>query len=131
FTVTGGAHSISFLGQTAEDSTAFIDHVSLQAQSVDIGDPGFETPNVGTGSWDAFQYDPSGSAWTFNSGSGVAGNGSGFTSGNPDAPDGSQVAFVQSSASSFSQSVTLGPGTYSINFLAAQRGNYQPGGEQS
>src|SRR5262249_376212 len=65
-----------------------------------IGDPSFESPNVGTGSFFDFQYDPSGSPWTFAGGAGVAGNGSGFTVGNPDAPEGTQVAFLQDSAGS-------------------------------
>jgi hypothetical protein len=85
---------------------------------------GFETPSVGTGTYGAFQYDPTGSPWTFDSGSGVAGNGSGFTDGNPDAPDGTQVAFLQSYGT-ISQTVTFAAGTYSLSFLAAQRGNYQ------
>jgi rhamnogalacturonan endolyase len=83
----------------------------------------FETPNVGTGS-PAYQYNPSGSAWTFDSGSGVAGNASDFTSGNPDVPEGTQVAFLQGYGT-ISQSLTFAAGTYSLSFLAAQRGNYQ------
>ena len=89
---------------------------------------GFETPNVGTGSFGAFQYNPSGSAWTFSGSAGVAGNGSGFTGGNPDAPDGSQVAFLQATGS-FSQTVNLAAGTYSLSFLAAQRANFQAGAQ--
>ena len=55
---------------------------------------------------------------------GVSGNGSGFTSGNPNAPQGSQVAFLQN-AGSFSQAVTLTAGSYAISFSAAQRATYQ------
>jgi hypothetical protein len=55
---------------------------------------------------------------------GVSGNGSGFTSGNPNAPQGSQVAFLQNSGS-FSQAVTLTAGSYAISFSAAQRATYQ------
>ena len=51
---------------------------------------------------------------------GVSSNGSAFTSGNPNAPDGSQVAFLQGTGS-MSQSVYLDAGTYSLSFLAAQR----------
>src|SRR5581483_11696633 len=72
----------------------------------------------------AFQYDPSGVAWEFNPSSGVAGNGSGFTSGNPNAPEGTQVGFLQMHGS-ISQSVNFSAGTYTIDFDAAQRGNYQ------
>lgn len=94
-------------------------------------DAGFETPSVGTGFYSAFAYNPSGGAWLFNSGSGVAGNGSGFTSGNPNAPEGTQVAFLQSVGSSISQSVALAAGSYTISFAAAQRQNFQPAGNQS
>src|SRR5262249_23078461 len=87
------------------------------------GDPGVETPSVGSETADAFQYQPDGSPWTFDPNAGVAGNGSGFTDGNPDAPQGTQVAFLQG-PSSFSQSVPFAAGTYSVSFLAAQRGNY-------
>jgi hypothetical protein len=83
-------------------------------------DPGFETPDVGTGTFDAFQYDPTDSPWTFTGGAGVAGNGSGFTAENPDAPQGSQVAFLQGYGS-VSQAVTFAAGDYYISFLAAQR----------
>src|SRR5262249_43706988 len=51
---------------------------------------GFEAPAVGTGSFGAFAYDPAGSAWTFDAGSGGAGGGSGFTHGNPNPPPGTQ-----------------------------------------
>src|SRR5207249_4134291 len=50
------------------------------------------------------------------------GNGSGFTAGNPGAPQGGQVAFLQGTGS-VSQSVTLAAGTYTLGFAAAQRGN--------
>ena len=51
----------------------------------------------------------------------MSSNGSAFTASNPNAPDGSQVAFVQGTGS-MSQSVYLDAGTYSLSFLAAQRG---------
>ena len=66
-----------------------------------IVDAGFEQVPVGAGQ---FQYRPAGSAWTFAGGAGVSGNGSGFTAGNPPAPQGVQVAFLQSTGS-FSQVV--------------------------
>jgi hypothetical protein len=76
---------------------------------------------VGTG---VFAYDPNGSAWTFSGQAGVSSNGSGFTAGNPNAPQGTQVAFLQTTGS-FSRSVTLAAGTYGLTFAAAQRGNVQ------
>ena len=85
-------------------------------------DAGFELPFVGVGTPDAYQYDPSGSPWTFTDAAGVAGNWGGLTDGNPDAPQGTQVAFVQYFGS-FSQDIYFPAGTYSLNFLAAQRGD--------
>ena len=58
-------------------------------------------------------------------GAGISGNNSGFTSGNPPAPQGSQVAFLQGTGS-FSQTVAgWAAGSYVITFDAAQRGNFQ------
>jgi hypothetical protein len=92
-----------------------------------VSDAGFESPNIGNN----FSYAPAGSSWTFstpaaNVGSGILGNGSAF--GNPPAPQGTQVGFVQSTGS-MSQRI---PGInlsqpWTISFLAAQR-SYQPGG---
>ena len=93
-----------------------------------IADAGFEAVPVGTGSYTSFEYDPTGSAWNFSGSAGVAGNGSGFTSGNPNAPEGTQVGFLQGTGS-FSQTVTLPAGTYSLSFQAAQRGNWNQGGQ--
>jgi glucose/arabinose dehydrogenase len=90
------------------------------------GDAGFEQPNAGpAGSWGSFAYGPTGTAWTFAGSAGVSAAGSGFTSGNPGAPEGAQVGFLQETGS-FSQTVTgWAAGTYAITFDAAQRGNYQ------
>src|SRR5262249_30352666 len=103
--------------------TAFVDQPTINAVPI-LSDAGFETPSVGTGTYGAFQYNPSGTAWAFDFGSGVAGNGSGFTAGNPNAPEGAQGAFLPGSGS-FSQTVTLAAGTYTLSFMAAQRGNVQ------
>jgi hypothetical protein len=52
----------------------------------------------------------------------VSANGSGFTGGNPNAPEGTQVAFLQGTGS-FSQAVAgWAAGSYVISFDAAQRG---------
>jgi hypothetical protein len=126
---TAGNHTITFVSTDlidGGDNTAFIDQATINTVVPVLTNAGFENPNVGTGSG-AYQYNPSGSGlgWTFDSGSGVAGNGSDFTAGNPNAPEGTQVAFLQSTGS-FSQSVTFAAaGTYKINFMAAQRVNYQ------
>ena len=72
-----------------------------------------------------FQYRPTGSPWTFSGSAGISGNNSGFTSGNPPAPEGAQVAFLQGTGS-FSQTVTgWAAGSYALTFDAAQRGNHQ------
>ena len=68
---------------------------------------------------------PTGSPWTFSGSAGISGNNSGFTSGNPPAPQGTQVAFLQTTGS-FSQTVAgWAAGSYVLTFDAAQRGNYQ------
>jgi hypothetical protein len=95
--------------------------------AVPLANAGFESPNLAAG---AFQYNPSGAGWAFSPTSGVAANGSGFTGGNPNAPQGDQVAFLQDRGS-VGQAVSLAPGTYTLTFRAAQRGNFQPGGPQT
>jgi hypothetical protein len=110
---------------TATDATG-LKATTTFSLTVYVGGPlqgGFEAPGLGTG-WSAYQYNPSGTAWTFTGTSGVAGNGSGFTAGNPAAPEGSQVAFLQQYGS-ISQTVAVAAGTYSLTFSAAQRANYQ------
>ena len=99
-----------------------------QATLDTVGDAGFEQPNVGpAGTCGSFKYNPAGTPWTFVGNSGIAANGSGFTSSNPDAPEGGQVAFLQETGS-FSQTVNgWAAGTYQISFQAAQRAGQQPG----
>lgn len=89
-----------------------------------VGDAGFESVPA-----NGYQYAPTGSPWTFSgssgNGSGVTGNGSGFTGGNPNAPQGSQVAFLQG-AGTITQSVAgWATGSYTISFDAAQRATFQ------
>ena len=98
--------------------------VSAQAQAV--ANFGFETPNIGAN----YQYNPVGALWTFSGGSGngagILGNGSGFN--NPNTPEGTQAAFVQSYGT-ISQTLSgLVPGTtYQVRYAAAQR----PGNSES
>ena len=92
------------------------------ASTYSVGDRGFEQVVVGAGH---FRYDPTGSPWAFTGGAGISGNNSGFTSGNPPAPQGVQVAFLQGTGS-FTQSVTgWAAGSYVLTFDAAQRGNFE------
>ena len=85
---------------------------------------GFETPTTGS-----YQYNPAGGSWTFTAqsganGSGITANGSAFNSGNPSAPQGGQVAFLQGNASISETLMGLIAGAiYQITFSAAQRNN--------
>lgn len=87
------------------------------ARPLIVFDRSFETPSTGS-----YIYNPSGGTWQFSTESGVATNNSLFTDGNPAAPGGSQVTFVQR-LGSISQTLTrLVPGiTYEIIYQAAQR----------
>ena len=91
-----------------------------------IPNGGFETPVVGANTFNSFVYRPTGASWTFAGGSGISGNNSGFTTGNPPAPEGVQVAFLQRSAqltsASISQQISIiSDGQLQITFFAAQR----------
>ena len=125
FTVTAGTHTISFVGTgAAGDSTAFLDNVSLAKDATPttpfVGDAGFEDASIGSN----YLYNAGGSSWTFAGQSGLSGNGTAFTSGNPAAPQGSQVAFLQNQGV-ISQSIdNFKAGNYTLSLSAAQRGNY-------
>ena len=91
---------------------------------------GFETPSIST-----YQYNPSGGSWTFTAlsganGSGITANNSLFTTGNPNAPQGIQSAFLQG-LGSISQTLSgFVPGLkYNLTFAAAQRATYENGGQ--
>ncbi len=125
-TVTGTYQwDATYIGGTdnsaVSDNNAVKERVVVSASI--LADGSFESPSVGSGS-SAYVYDPTGSPWAYTGGAGVSGNGSGFTSGNPNAPQGSQVAFVQTTGS-VSQSVTFAAGTYTVSFSGAQRATYQ------
>jgi hypothetical protein len=130
FTVASGTHTIEFLGLNTAggDDTDFLDNVTDALASPPavptIGDSGFETVAVGNG----FAIDPTGSAWTFSgvagNGSGVAGNNSPFTSGNPNAPQGTQVGYLQSTGTITQSVAGWAAGSYTISFDAAARGNW-------
>jgi hypothetical protein len=92
---------------------------------------GFESPSVGGGQFGSFQYDPpvgTGQPWTFVGSAGVSGNASGFTSDNPNAPQGWQVAFIQSTGSMrMNMQFPVADNRYRIILTAAQRVAYQGG----
>ncbi len=110
---SGYTLTVTSAGLTSATSGSF----TVVANNPTVNDPGFELPALATG---AYQYNPTGSPWTFSGYAGVANNNSAFTQGNPNAPQGNQVAFLQITGSA-SQSVTFAGGTYSISFDAAQR----------
>ena len=120
FTVGTGVQIITFAAVNPEggDNTALVDDVTLLPPANLITDGSFERPGLAANS---FEYTPDGSAWQFNGQAGISSNGSTITSANPNAPDGSQIAFIQGNGD-ISQTVTLSAGTYSLNFQAAQRG---------
>src|SRR5439155_1633223 len=90
-----------------------------------LSDAGFEAPAVGTGSYGSFQYAPASTPWSYAGAAGVAGNGSGFTAGNPPAPEGVQVAFLQTTGCFRQVIAGLAAGSYVLTFDAAQRANWQ------
>jgi len=94
-----------------------------------LADAGFESPSVGAGAFGDYAYGPAGTPWTYAGQAGVAGNGSGFTVGNPAAPEGSQVAFLEAAGSAAQSVAGWSAGSYVVSFQAAQRSNYQPSRE--
>lgn len=117
---------VSALGINGES----LNSSEVAAAPSSVPNSGFETPRVST-----YSYNPSGGFWNFTgaspSGSGIAANNSGFTSKNPDALEGTQVAFIQSCGSIAQTLVGFVPGTdYTVRFLAAERnGPSQHGGQ--
>ena len=128
FSVATGTHTIEFLGTNPQggDNTALIDLVSLTAAEDEIIDGGFESPVLAANS---YQAAPSGTPWQFSGLAGMSANGSGVTSGNPNAPDGAQVGFIMNEGS-ISYSLYLDADTYNLSFLAAQRANDQSQSQQ-
>lgn len=128
-----GTNTLEFVVSNASTSvnpTGFRVEMSAAGSGTSVANPvienaGFETPFVGSGGG-AYRYNPAGGAWLFDGGAGLSGNDSGFTSGNPSAPQGSQVAFLQGegSISQFVNNFRAGE-RYTLTFQAAQRGNSQ------
>ena len=135
FLLTAGSHTLSLRGTVASgNATAFIDSIGINQDSAStttstnsLSDGGFEAETTSGSAPADYTYDPTGSVWTYAGESGVSGNGSAFTYMNPNAPQGSQVAFLQS-AGSINQAVTITTaGSYHISLSAAQR-TYSSGG---
>jgi hypothetical protein len=128
-TITPGAnpHIDSMLiTSTNGPVTSFPPPPPIGSALTTIQDPGFESVTAAqleTGTPSPWRFTAGPLLGSTMSAAGVAGNGVGyFTSGNPNAPQGTQVAFVQGAGSSFSQSINFSAGTYSLTFQAAQRG---------
>jgi hypothetical protein len=87
-----------------------------------VSNNGFETPAVGAGN---YVPNPANGSWAFAGASGVSGNGSLINSGNGNAPEGSQAAFLQGgSGSVISQKISSFDANryYQIIFQAAAGG---------
>jgi len=119
FVLPAGSYTLTFEGLnpatigTGNTNTALVDDVQLNGVQVTNG--GFETPSVHD-----YQVAPTGSNWSYSGSSGIAANGGTMTSGNPPAPEGNQVAFIQNDGSLW-QTSTVAAGTYTLSFKAAQR----------
>ncbi len=80
----------------------------------------FETPALPASP--GYLYAPSGTGWTLVNGAGLSRDATAFTSGNPNAPEGAQVLFLQGTGSA-SRTLNFTAGYYIFSFFAAQRGN--------
>src|SRR5262249_53000013 len=80
----------------------------------------FETPALPASP--GYEYAPAGAAWTWGNGAGLTRSGTAFTAGNPSAPQGAQVLFLQTTGSA-SQTIDFPAGYYAFTFWAAQRAN--------
>ena len=131
FSAAPGQHTLAFEGAGypgESDIAAFIDaaNVSLEvpAASSFVYNPSFEVPFVGSG----FSYRAAAAGWSFTGQSGIQGNGSSWNAAS--APDGTQTAFLQSTAGTsngpgrMSTAITLPNNSqYTVSFQAARRGN--------
>jgi len=120
--VTG---SISY--DHADWAGAMLYTVPVTAAAI-IGDSGFENVSAGTGT-SGYKYNPTGSAWAFSTSSGISANGSALTSGNPSAPQGSQVGFIEENGTITQTVAGWSAGSYLLTFSAAQRAINQAGSE--
>ena len=131
----GGSGAITSTGVSGANGTAYGAGVyympgqvtvanapSSSTVSVSVPNYGFETPSLGDGN---FTYGTTGASWAFLGSSGISNNNSGFTDGNPDAPQGDQVGILQENGS-FSQTISgfASGKSYDMTFYAAQRDGY-------
>ena len=97
-----GTHTLKIqaINPVSGDHTAFVDDVRLELANNWHHGSGFESPSLAAGTfmyWSTANNSTlQASGYTFTGGSGIASNGSGFTNNNPNAPEGTQVVFLQS-----------------------------------
>ncbi len=89
-----------------------------------ILDGSFEDPTL---SPSGYVYAPSGTAWNYLSGSGITYLPSDWDHGRT-APDLNQVAFIQGSTATLSQTFSASAGSYTLSFIDAGRPNFGPYG---
>jgi parallel beta-helix repeat protein len=122
-----GSHSIfararDAAGNTGVSATSAVTVSNVISDALaSLKQGGFEKPRIANG---RYEYTPVRSLWTFAGTAGISRNDSGVTSGNPNAPEGAQVAFLQGNGSC-SQSLDFTAGMFSLSLSAAQRGNSQ------
>ncbi|HEY0548874.1 MAG TPA: DUF1349 domain-containing protein, partial [Verrucomicrobiae bacterium] len=99
--------------------------ISFVSAGITVPNLSFETPQTAS-----YVYNPPGASWSFAGPSGVSSNKTAFTVGNPNAPVGTQVAFIQGTAT-VAQALSgfVVGATYKVTFAAAQRGNFNEGGQ--
>ena len=124
---TGVSNGISYYYVVTAVSSWSAESGTSNMATVAVGplqNTGFETPALTSGT---YSYGLTGGAWSFvakvnSNGSGIATNNSGFTSYNTVAPQGSQVAFLQGTATISQPVYGLIPGaSYTLTFSAAER----------
>jgi Bacterial Ig domain len=120
-----GADSFTFKANDGTlDSNVATVSITINPASAGVTDGGFETPTVGS-----IAYAPSAPGWTFSGGSGIQTNGSAF--GAPNAPEGTQTAFLQGNSGQITQSISVPNDVpHQLQFMAALRA-YKSAGAQN
>ena len=119
-TLTVGSHQITVkaidgAGNISNASTA-LEFTTNSSQLSVLKDGSFEANVMNPGS---YNYNPTNINWNYTGQSGILANGSAF--GNPSAPTGNQVAFVQSLGQISQQIIISTSDNYLLSFYAAKR----------
>ena len=115
---TAGTYRLGFRAANAPQSGySFVDDVTVQKVLSNVAEGGFEIPVYANSPF--YGYQPAASAWSWSGQAGIQHNGSLGAN----APEGVQIGFLQggSNPGSFSQSLNLEAGVYTISFKGAQR----------